>query len=183
MRRRIPLARTVLTGLAAICLVAAPVLAQGGPMGQGPNPHGPHDPGMMIRHMADQLELTEAQRDQVRAILEQNKAANQGNREAVRLAHEALAELLHAETFDEVAIRAVADDLAAAQTEMLLSHAWIVRDLRGVLTPEQLEEFQQMQGQRKGANKGARRGSGHGGHGHGRHDCSGSGSDDGDTDE
>jgi Spy/CpxP family protein refolding chaperone len=167
-----PFTRKLLTGLAVLSLGAAPVLAQGNPMGHGHGhgPRGGHDFGMMLEHMAYRLDLTDEQLDQIREMAEETRAANEGNREELRNAHDVLADLLHAESFDEAAIRVAAEDLAAAQTEMILSHAWLIRDVRGVLTPEQLEEFEQMRAQHQGMGmgKGQRRGHGHHGRGQGR---------------
>jgi protein CpxP len=128
--------------------------------------HGPHDAEFMLQHMATELELTDQQLDQAHQIFNQHKGENEAARESMRAAHDALADLMHAEVFDETAIRAAAEDVAAAQTEMIISHAMVMRDLRDLLTPEQLDRFQEMRQMHRGAKAGKGHGHGHRGHGY-----------------
>jgi Spy/CpxP family protein refolding chaperone len=65
----------------------------------------------------------------------------------MRAGHETMADLMHAETIDEAAIRGVAEEIAAAQVELMVAHARAMVEMRQVLTPEQLEQFLQMRRQ------------------------------------
>jgi Spy/CpxP family protein refolding chaperone len=158
---------------AVVALAALPALAQGGQMGHGPHGGGMHGHGELMAHMIHKLDLSDTQRDQVHQIFEQTQKETELNRETMRVAHEVLADLMHAEAYDEASIRAAAEEVAAAQAELIVAHARALRDVRTVLTPAQLEQFQQMQElhrEHKGELDGMERGRGrrHGRHGHGK---------------
>ena len=160
-----PTIRSFLVVLGALVIAAAPALAQHGWRGHGLH-HGPHDAEFMLQHMATELELTDEQLDQAQQILDQHESENEAARQSVRSAHDVLAELMHAESFDETAIRAAAEELGAAQAEMIVAHAMVLRDLRELLTPEQLDRFTQMRQMRQGAKAGKGGGRGHRHHGY-----------------
>jgi protein CpxP len=157
--------RSFLIVLGVAVITAAPALAQWGGMGHGRH-HGPHDAEFMLQHMATELELTDEQVDQAHQILDQHKIENETARESVRAAHDTLADLMHADSFDETAIRVAAEELAAAQTEMIVAHAMVMRDLRDLLTPEQLDRFEEMRQMHRGAQSGKGQGQGNRGHGY-----------------
>jgi protein CpxP len=166
----------LITALAVVALAAAPASAQRGPMGHGMGHRGEmHGHGEMLKHMVEHLDLSETQREQIHRILEQRQADSEATRETMRAAHDTLADLMHAEVFDEAAIREAAAEVAAVRTEMIVEHARAFNDIRRVLTPEQLEQFQQMhQRHRERMEESGREGRGvgrgrHGrGHGHGK---------------
>ena len=163
---------TLLTVFAVTALAVAPVLAQGGPHGHGSHP-GMADHGRMMQHVFDSLGLTDEQQDQVHQIMQQSRDETEPTREATRAGHEMMADLMHAETIDEAAIRGVAEEIAAAQVELMVAHARAMVEMRQVLTPEQLEQFQQLRRQHpqmkgmRGSGKGRGCGSRHG-HGYGQ---------------
>ena len=165
MKHRTLSMRSFLIVLGVILVAVAPALAQRGGMGHGPH-HGQHDGEFMLQHMATELDLTDEQLDQAHQILDQHKAENESSRESVRSAHDVLADLMHAEIFDETAIRAAAEELAAAQTEMIVAHAMVMRDLRDLLTPEQLDQFEEMRQMHRGSKAGKGRDCEHRGHGY-----------------
>jgi Spy/CpxP family protein refolding chaperone len=157
----------LLATLAVAALVLAPAMAQGRPGGHGPN-HGMADHGRMMARIFDQLDLSDEQRDQIHQIMEQSRDETRPTRDAMRAGRESMADLMHAETIDEAAIRDVAEEIAAGQVELMVAHARAMSEMREVLTPEQLEQFRQMRQQRmqmqgqRGRGKGHKHGYHHG---------------------
>ena len=95
--------------------------------------------------MAELLDLTEAQQEQIRAIHEQERA---GNNEAMQQMHdgrEEMRKLLEGETFDEAAIRQLATSQASLKTEMLVSRARVKHQVFQLLSPEQQELARKIQ--------------------------------------
>jgi Spy/CpxP family protein refolding chaperone len=132
-----------------------------------------HGPGEFMAHMIHKLDLSDVQRDQVDQIFEQTRKETELPRASMRAAHGVLADLMHAEDYDEASIRAAAEEVAAAQAELIVAHARALRDVRDVLTPEQLEQFQQIQERHREqmeepGEMGRGRGHRHGRHGHGK---------------
>src|SRR5262245_13107191 len=83
------------------------------------------------------IELTDAQRDQVRAIMQSHQEASRAVHTKLREAHRALAEAARAETIDEAGIRARSADVAAAMADETILRARIRAEVAALLTPEQ----------------------------------------------
>ena len=140
---------------AAILLVAsvgANVYAQGdgpgrrGRFGQG----GPGRGGFpVLAH----LDLTDAQRDQVREVRQryENQMRESGTR--LRQAHEAQRAAIETMPVNEGLIRSTTQTLANAQTDMALLRARIHSDVWSLLTPEQQEKAKQLKAQRETRSK------------------------------
>lgn len=160
----------VIITLAAAALLVAPVLAQRGPMNADcRGPHGAHGPGMGLHRMIEHLDLTPEQQEQMEQLRARHREETETVRDRLRAAHERFADLAYADPLDEVALRAAAAEMAGARAEMMVSRAAMRSEMRRILTPEQLERFEQMDGRRRGGTDG--RGRGQGGHGpHGPHD-------------
>ncbi len=117
-------------------------LAAGGPMGlMGPM-------GGLALPLGE-LNLTDAQRQQVREIRE-------GSRDESRAAAERLREALTAQRaavekvpVDESLIRSTTQALADAQTEIALLQARLHADVWGVLTPAQQDQAQKLRAERE----------------------------------
>ena len=140
---------------------AMPALAQ-------PREHGPgrgHGPGFMdghrLEHLALRLELSDAQREELRAAFEARFEAGAAAREELRAARQALDEQIHAASFDEGAIREAAGALAALEVDMAVERARQAQKMREILTPEQLAELEEMRGEgRRFGRRGGPRGRG-----------------------
>lgn len=128
MRTRIPGMTRSLTALAVLALLALP-LAAGADKGKGHY-------GMHMDRMAEKLELTDAQREQWKALHEAHHPRMQQLREAVREQHEALREVAMGE-FDEAAASAAARRLGDLVAESALERARMHAQLHEVLTEEQ----------------------------------------------
>lgn len=103
---------------------------QGGPR-PGPGFGGPGPAG--FARLAD---LTDEQRQQVRTILEEERASHDGPPAAIRLHRELEAEIL-ADAPDEQKIESLRQQLAQAQAEALVRQVTVQRKIAQVLTPEQ----------------------------------------------
>jgi protein CpxP len=146
MIRRYP--RTLAAG-AAILLVAglsAGVYAQD-PGRRGPMGRARH--GMFGSPSLRQLDLTEAQREQVREIRQRYEAQRRDAGEQLRKAHQAQRAAVEALPVNEGLIRSTTQALATAQTEMALLHARVHSDVWAILTPEQQEKAKQLRAQRE----------------------------------
>jgi Spy/CpxP family protein refolding chaperone len=122
----------------------------GGPGGRGGGPLAP----MFLRR----LNLTDAQRDQVKAIVDGAQAETRAVAERARAAHQALNEAVTAETFNEGLVRTRAEAVAAIDAEMAVARARVYSQVFQILTPEQKAEVGKMQAEMKqrGANRPAR---------------------------
>jgi protein CpxP len=99
--------------------------------------------------MAEALDLTPEQREQIKAIraAEQDKVAPL--KEQLRKGREQLRVVTEQQPFDEAAVRALAADQAEIRTEMIVSHARVKNQIHALLTPEQREKAEQMRSSMK----------------------------------
>ena len=141
-------AALVVTTLVAVALLAlsAPTLARPhGPGGFGPGgPGGGLFGGPMFERVAERLELTAEQQEQIRGVFEEYRPQLEGSRDLMRNARTVLHDQIHAELFDEGAIRQAAADLAELEADLAVTRALIAQEVRQVLTPEQQVEAKQM---------------------------------------
>lgn len=149
--RYAPLVVALALGLA----VPALALARGG---HGHNPHGmpghgPQDPEARIEMMAAHLDLSDEQRAQLEEILDARREQGEARREQMKAAREALADQIHADVFDEIAIRAAAAGVAAIEADRAVARAEGFQQIKQILTPEQLRQLEEMREQRRGARR------------------------------
>jgi protein CpxP len=89
------------------------------------------------------LDLTEQQREQVRAVLEQHRAENRAIAEKSRAARERM-RAAAAATLDEAALRAAASSLVDAQVEAAVLRAKVRSEVLALLTEEQRQKAEEM---------------------------------------
>ena len=89
--------------------------------------------------MAGVLGLSETQQEQIRAIHEKERVDMEGTRQQMREDHEQMRALLESGTFDEAAIRSLANKQASLKTEMFVSRARVKYEVFQLLTAEQQE--------------------------------------------
>lgn len=106
---------------------------------------GPGRLGMALRR----LDLSEGQREEIRAIFESERDSVQVNHEEMRALGAELEGQIEADPYDEEAVRAKAAGLAELRVEMAVLRARQLGQIREVLTPEQIDELKQMKGERK----------------------------------
>lgn len=124
-----------------LTLVVTPLLAQRGPQGF----HGRfHGEGRPLGQMLDRLDLTDDQREQIEGLLAQRHESMRDKMESMRARRLALTAAIHAEEFDETAIRDAAAAVAELEADFAVERAAGLRDVLEVLTPEQRDEARQM---------------------------------------
>ena len=148
MKKRLLIA----AGLAAV-LISGSVLALAqppqGPGGQGPRMSrgGPGHRGMMEFGLRG-LDLSDAQKEQVKSIMDSHKTEFQALGEKMRQAHAAFAQTTQGETIDEAAVRAKSTAIASVMADEAILRAKVRAEVQAILTPEQLEQLKTRQEQR-----------------------------------
>ena len=118
----------------------------GGPRRAGPGPgRGGFGGGLLLRD----LNLTDAQRDQMRQITEQHRERTRGLVDALMKAQNAQRQAMGTVPADEARIRAAMQDLAQAQTELALHRAQIQGEVYALLTPEQQQTAAKLRAERE----------------------------------
>jgi Spy/CpxP family protein refolding chaperone len=93
--------------------------------------------GPMLGFYVHQLDLTDAQRAQVKAIMTKEKPTLQPLMLQMAQGHSQLRDLVMSGTFDEGKARELASQQSQAMTELAVQHARIASEMVQVLTPEQ----------------------------------------------
>lgn len=139
--------RSLATGVALVALLATSVAYAQGPRGggRGGRGFGPGAPGLML----NELNLTDAQREQVREIRDRNREQTQAV--ARRLGELAAKQRQAIETIpvNETLITSATQDLTQAQVEMAIHEARLNADVWAVLTPEQQAKATKLRAERK----------------------------------
>jgi periplasmic protein CpxP/Spy len=137
MRNRI----LVLAGIVAL-IIGATVFAGGQSdlvmahfqhRGNGPPPFGPE----MIDHIARELNLTEAQKAQMKALIEAGQAAVAPFHQKMEEVHKQLEQATENGQFDEAQVRSLANQEAQLRAETIVEHERMKSKLFSLLTPEQ----------------------------------------------
>ena len=126
-------------------------------MGRGMGPGGREGPGGsmgMLPMLGRQLDLTDAQKDQVKTIADSHKADWKSLADRARAAHGALNQAVTADTVDEALIRQRSADVAAVDADMAVARAKVHAEVVQILTPEQKAKLQSLRPERK--NRGQR---------------------------
>lgn len=134
----------------------------GGPGRFGRGPGGPDGPGrfggpagpMGIPPLPPGLNLTDAQREQIKGMAESHRDEWKALADRARTAHEALMAVEMSDSIDENAIRAKSADVAAVEADMAVARAHSRAEVFQVLTADQKAELKQMQ---NGRGRGPRR--------------------------
>ena len=143
----------ILTLSALVTLIAwggAVVFSQGpgpnGPRGRGPGfgRGGPHA-GLALHA----LDLTDAQREQVRQLSEQHREQMRPLVARVQAAKLTQRQAMDAIQFNEARIRAAMQSLAEAEAEVAVQHARRTSDIYALLTAEQQQRVQSMRTERE----------------------------------
>jgi protein CpxP len=91
-----------------------------------------------FKEFSKKLALTDAQKAQAKAIFEGNKNVVKPIITALRTEREKLQALIHADTFDETAIRAESAKIAGILADRNVNRAKVGAQFRAILTPSQL---------------------------------------------
>ena len=132
--------------LAAALMMTVAALAQHGPGGPGghhgpggPGEHGgPGGPGNLLEHFSQVLNLTDAQKAQIKQLEDNFKESTKGLHEQLEKAGPGGPfDSLKDGAFDEAAVRAAAQARANLHVELEVAHAKFFSQVLAVLTPEQ----------------------------------------------
>jgi Spy/CpxP family protein refolding chaperone len=96
-----------------------------------------HHQGFM--KFAKKLGLTDAQKEQAKTIFTENKESAKLTVASLKTEHKILRDLLHADTVNEVAIRAEVTKIANIRADLVIIRAKAMAKFRTLLTPAQLE--------------------------------------------
>ena len=142
--------RSLAWGVALVALLATSVVYAQGPRGggfggQGGRGFGPGGPGLAL----NELNLTDAQREQVREIRERHKEQIQTL--SRRLGDLAAKQRQAIETVpvNETLITSATQDMTQAEVEVAIQEARINADIWSVLTPEQQAKATKLRAERK----------------------------------
>ncbi len=109
--------------------------------------HGMHRAGG-LHHALKQLNLTEEQKSTLKSLKESNATGREEKRATMEKLHQEMAELLHADTIDEAAIKALSAKLADLRAEEMIFHAKMRQQVMSILTEEQKAQLKQMKQKR-----------------------------------
>jgi Spy/CpxP family protein refolding chaperone len=119
-------------------------------MGRGPGGRGPMGPGGplgMLPMLARDLQLTDAQRDQLKGIAQSHRDDWQALADRARTAHDALSSAVTADNLDETLIRQKSADVAAVDADMAVASAHVYGEFTQILTADQRAKLKTLQAQ------------------------------------
>jgi protein CpxP len=119
------------------------MMGPGGPGFRG----GPGGPFGMGGFALRGLDLTDAQREQVKAIMESHRDEQKAIGARMQAARKALHEAIAADAFDETAVRAKAAEIGAVEADAAVLQARIKGEISAILTPEQLKKAKELRGE------------------------------------
>jgi Spy/CpxP family protein refolding chaperone len=135
------------TIVASAALVAAVVIAPvSAPAFMGED--GPAPVGGGIKRITKELQMTPQQQQQLKDIFARNRPQGEPLRKQFMDERRALRSLIQTDTIDEPAIRAQVARLAAVEADMAVHHAHVSKEIRAILTPEQIAKAKELQEQR-----------------------------------
>lgn len=129
------------------CLLLTTAFAQGrGPGGRGPGgPPPPPDGGRMALHF---LDLTDAQKAQIKTIQDTEDAKERAFHDKLREAHDALEAATAKGQFNEAQVRTLAAAIAQNEIELTVIRTRKDAAIYQVLTPEQRAKLDQFHAER-----------------------------------
>jgi len=146
----------------ALTAIGASLSAQGAGYGPGRGRgQGPMGEGRGLRG----LNLTEAQRAQVKAIHDKHQASVQAKQEVAVAARKAMHEAMASTATEAGTLKGLHEKVSAAQLDLMLERRAIRQEILPLLTPEQkakFEKFPMGMGPRGGRGRGPGRGFGAG---------------------
>lgn len=148
---RLFLIATVVTGVAVAGLAYA--MPGGGERchrdGQGMG-HGGMGAEARIDRMADALDLSQKQRDQVRGIVDKSRPSMRELRDRMHANRKQLRALMQQDKTPQAEVRRLADIQGKAVADMIVLRTQMRTEIRSVLTPEQREKAQSHRDKRGG---------------------------------
>jgi Spy/CpxP family protein refolding chaperone len=124
--------------------------------GMGPGERGPGGPMGMLPMLGPRIGLTDAQKDQIKAIADTHKDDWKALADRSRTAHMAIEAAISADTIDEATIRQKSAEAAAVEADIAVARAHARGEVWQILTADQKAQLKTMQaemqkgGQRRG---------------------------------
>jgi len=136
--------------LVAGLLAGGAVFAQGPDgSGRGGRRAGPGGPGGVADLPLAQLNLTDTQRQQIRDLTQNQRAAREQVQQRLRAAMEARRVAINTIPVNEGAIRSTTAEVVAAETDVAIQEAHLRADIIALLTPQQQDQLKKAQAQRQ----------------------------------
>ncbi len=110
--------------------------------------HGHHFMHERFEKMAAKLGLSEQQKVKIKEIFRQNREQAKPVFDRLITEKRNMRTLVQADKTDEAAIRAQAAKLAAVEGDLAIQRAHMAKQIRAILTPDQIEKFKAMQKER-----------------------------------
>jgi Spy/CpxP family protein refolding chaperone len=148
----------VFAGIAAL-LIGATVFALAQHPGMGEKMRG-HGPGDMVEHISRELNLTDAQKAQVKTLIEAQHATEQERHTKLDDLRKQIDAATANGQFDENTVRNLANQQSQLMTDQMVDHLRLHSKIYGLLTAEQRTKADQMMKMHGGPERGP------GGHGH-----------------
>ena len=136
------IAITLLTAVGGFGLLSSPALAfeqSGGAPRPPERTEAPDGAGPFMGRIAEVLELTPRQQDQIQTILKAEKEQAAPLRKKMMENRKQLQAVIETQPFDEEAVRTLAAAQADTRTELIVSRARVQNQISAVLTPQQRE--------------------------------------------
>jgi Spy/CpxP family protein refolding chaperone len=135
---------TTIKTIAAVALVATAVAGIMVVQASAQDDHPSRHRGMFQDRLAD-LGLTDDQKAKAKEILRQHQPTVQPLVRQSVAERRALRKVIRAEPIDETAIRAQSAKVASVEADLAVARAYVVKDLRAVLTDDQIAKLKDMQ--------------------------------------
>lgn len=116
-----------------------------GPGGPGGRMGGPGGPMGMLPMFARELNITDAQKAQIKTIADSHRDEWKALGDRARTAHEALQQAVTADSVDEGLIRQRSAEVAAVEADMAVARARTHAEVFQLLTPEQKTQAKTLQ--------------------------------------
>ena len=129
----------------AVLVIGAAFLALGHGLqepGRHGNGRGVH--GDMMEHMSRELSLTDAQKQQVKAIMDSVVPAAEATHAKLEEVHKQLGAVTANGQFDEGQVRTLANQQAQLEADMLVEHFRAISRVFSILTPEQRAKAEEL---------------------------------------
>ena len=133
-----------LAGMAVLVLAAAVAFAHGGRHGGGEG-----IPGMYSGKVLDRLGVTAEQKTQIREVLGKYRPATEPAVRQLVAERRALRKMIQGGAADEAAIRGQAAKAAALESDLAVMRARASKEVRTLLTAEQLARLGEIQAERE----------------------------------
>jgi Spy/CpxP family protein refolding chaperone len=98
----------------------------------------------MLEHMARELNLTDAQKEQVKTIMESAESSSQGTHAKLEEVHKQIEAATANGQFDEAQVRTLASQQAQLEADMMVEHLRAKSKVFAILTAEQRTKAEEM---------------------------------------